>query len=61
MSQMNKVLDVSFDNPPSGAIVHDIKSRATKFLSCDFIHVKRCCSEATHVLAKFGEHDIGSC
>ena len=38
-----------------------ILGNATKFVSCSFIHVNRCCNEAAHVLAKSAEHDAWSC
>jgi hypothetical protein len=46
---------------PHAAIVKEIKTRATMFLSCIFLHVRRCCNVAAHALAKSAEHDVGSC
>lgn len=61
LSLINKVKDSEFNRSPIGAIVQEIKSRATKFVSRIFVHVKRCCNVAAHVLAKSAEHDVGSC
>ena len=58
---INKVKGLGFDRSPIGAIVHDIRKCATKFVSCTFIHVNRTCNEAAHVLAKLVEHDVGFC
>jgi hypothetical protein len=61
LSLINRVQDDGFDRSPIGAIVKEIKTRATMFLSCIFIHVRRCCNVAAHALAKSAEHDVGSC
>ncbi|XBI35755.1 hypothetical protein VPH35_121403 [Triticum aestivum] len=61
LSVINKVKGLGFDRSPIGAIVHDIRKCATKFVSCTFIHVNRSCNEAAHVLAKSAEHDVWSC
>jgi hypothetical protein len=55
------VQDYGFDRSPIGAIVKEIKTRATMFVSCIFSHVKRCCNVAAHTLAKSTEHEVGSC
>jgi hypothetical protein len=44
---------------PTGAIVHDIKLKAKKFVSCTFKHVSRLYNVAAHILAKSAEYDSG--
>jgi hypothetical protein len=61
LSVIKKLQQQGLDRSSTGAIVHDIKLRATKFASCTFKHVYRSCNEAAHVLAKTAEHDQGSC
>jgi ribonuclease HI len=61
LSVIKKLQQQGLDRSLTGAIVHDIKLRATKFVSCTFKHVYRSCNEAAHVLAKTAEHDQGSC
>ena len=61
LSVIRKIQQQGMDRSLTGAIVHDIKSRATKFTSCTFRHVVRTCNEAAHVLAKSAEQDSGSC
>ena len=56
LSLINKVNMVQFDRSPTGAIVHDIKKKATTFVSCSFKHVSRSCNEAAHILAKSADH-----
>lgn len=55
LSLINKVKSSEFDRSSIGAIVQDIKTRALMFSACNFVHVKRCCNEAAHVLAKSAE------
>jgi ribonuclease HI len=57
---ISKVNNIAADRSMLGAIVYDIKRRAPKFVSCLFIHVRRSCNEAAHVLAKSSEHDLMS-
>jgi hypothetical protein len=61
LSLINKVKAVQLDRSPTGAIVHDIKKKATMFASCTFKHVSRSCNEAAHILAKSAEHAASSC
>ncbi|XBI94371.1 hypothetical protein VPH35_031019 [Triticum aestivum] len=58
---VTKVKNVAMDRSRIGAITFDIKSRASKFVSCLFTHINRPCNEAAHVLARSFEHDCGSC
>ncbi|SPT16885.1 unnamed protein product [Triticum aestivum] len=60
LSLINKIKGLGFDRSPTGAIVHDIRKCATKFVSCSLIHVNRSCNEAAHVLAKSAENDVWS-
>ena len=60
-SLINKIKSKVDDMSHTGAVVFNIKSRAPRFLSCCFIRVSQCCNEAAHVLAKFAQHDTGSC
>ena len=60
-SLVTKVKNVAMDRSQIGAITFDIKSRASKFVSCLFTHINRPCNEAAHVLARSFEHDCGSC
>lgn len=60
LTLINKLQGTGLDRSSIGAIVQDIKSAATKFLACDFNHVKRCCNEAAHVLAKSAEYNAES-
>jgi ribonuclease HI len=57
---VNKVNSTAIDRSQIGAVVYDIKSWASKFVSCSFIHVNRSCNEAAHVLARSAEHDVES-
>ena len=57
---ISKVKCLNTDRSQIGVLVHDIKDRASKFISCNFIHVKRCCNMAAHVLARSSEFDHGS-
>ena len=61
LSLINKIKEPNLDRSPTGAIVHDIKNRATKFMSFSFIHVYRSCNLAAHTLARSGEYDVRSC
>lgn len=56
LSLINKVNRVQFDRSSTGAIVHDIKEKATTFVSCTFKHVSHSCNEAAHTLAKSADH-----
>ncbi|XBI52307.1 hypothetical protein VPH35_034694 [Triticum aestivum] len=58
---VSKVTSAAMDRSQTSVIVFDIKSRASKFVSCLFTHVSRSCNMAAHVLAKSWEHDLGSC
>ena len=60
LSLVNKLQQQGRDRTSTGAIVHDIKLRAKKFVSCTFKYVSRVCNEAAHVLARSAEHDHGS-
>ena len=57
---ISKVKCLQSDRSHIGVLVHDIKSRASKFNSCTFTHVNRCCNMAAHVLARSSEYDLGS-
>ena len=57
---ISKVKCLQSDRSHIGVLVHDIKSRASKFNSCTFTHVNRCCNMAAHVLARSSEYDQGS-
>lgn len=61
LTLVTKVKNTMADRSHIGAVVFDIKSRASSFSSCKFIHVNRVCNVAAHVLAKSAEHDVGSC
>jgi ribonuclease HI len=61
LSLIKKVKSIDQDRSHTGAVVHDIKCKALKFVMCSFDHVDRSCNEAAHVLAKSPEHDVGSC
>lgn len=60
LSLVNKLQQQGLDRTSTGAIVHDIKLRAKKFVSCTFKYVHRACNEAAHVLARSAEHDQGT-
>lgn len=60
LSLINKVQSSEFDRSSNGTIVQDIKTRASMFLACNFVHVKRCSNVAAHVLAKSAERYFGS-
>ena len=61
LSLIHKVQSSGFDRPPIGAIIRDIKIRASIFLSCKFKHVNHCSNEIARILAKSVEHDARSC
>ena len=61
LSLINKIKEPNLDRSPTGAIVHDIKNWATKFMSCRFTHVYRSCNLAAHTLARSAEYDGRSC
>ena len=58
LSLINKVKGLGFDRSPIGAIVHDIRKWATRFVSCTFIHARRSVNKAARVLAKSIEHVV---
>jgi hypothetical protein len=61
LSVINKLQQQALNRSPTGAIVHDIKLKAKKFVSCTFKRGSRLCNVVAHILAKSAEYDSGSC
>ena len=49
---INKIKESKLDKSPTGAIGHDIKNWATKFISCNFIYINRSCNVVAYTLGK---------
>lgn len=48
---VNKLKAWEEDRSASGAVVHDIRVLASKFVTISFVYVNRVCNRADHVLA----------
>lgn len=58
LSMVNKIKSTAQDRSRVGAVVSDIKSLASGFTQCSFLHVRRGMNVAAHKLARSCEHSV---
>ncbi|KAM3369843.1 hypothetical protein ACQJBY_017611 [Aegilops geniculata] len=58
LSMVNKIKSTAQDRSRVGTVVSDIKSLASGFTRCSFLHVRRGMNVAAHKLARSCEHSV---